>query len=337
VGKDAMGSKESLQEGLLPWRCLAIFKESQLQYNSGDMLGDGCVEDASEVVLRATQLPQDLRLHFGCSIANFLLDTQRRCMELEESGQVLLMPSEPPVVANVVSIARDELPGGRMSDWQRTWCTAQNVDLYIQSRPGNLPAAGKLLAKALQWREENREVLTGKRIPQWQGDMRVFALGHHGHPILMMSMASQPGRTKASDIIDHTAAVLEAALHAMCQGVDQFDVVLNCKGFALWKNLDPRPVAGVMEMLKHPYRNRLRLGLIVGAPKAFNTLWNMAKGMMAQATREKIHFVSRTELISTLTRSAGADAAAVVQQELASPAPSGSWRFPSELGGSLAE
>lgn len=234
-------------------------------------------------------------------------------------------------LAKTVAVAALEL-GGSLTQFQAEWCRPEVVRLYLRARKGNHALAGKILSQALKWREEHADILSGRRVPRWQGDMRVFARGEHGHPILLMRMESQPARAPPADVVDHTAAVLEAAVRAMGGDVASFDVVCDCYGFALWKNLDPRPVLATFEMLKHPYRNRLRHGFIVDAPRAFSAVWRVAQGAMAEATREKIKFVSRAELPKALARAAGEAAARKVEAELSVRADPSRWRFPSELG-----
>merc|ERR1740121_478027 len=170
-----------------------------------------------------------------------------------------------------------------MSLLQEAWCTPETVQIYVRARPGDLPESARLLAKALCWRQEHKDVLTGMRLPVWQGDMRVVARGVEGHPIIIMHMGSQPDRTDPKAIADHVAAVLEAAVTSACNGAQTFDAVCDCRGFQLQKNLDPRPLGAVFTMLKHPYRSRLRHGFVVDAPRAFGVLWKMARGIMAPA------------------------------------------------------
>eukprot|EP00913_Durusdinium_trenchii_P035999 g33681.t1 len=82
------------------------------------------------------------------------------------------------------------------------------------------------------------------------------------------------------------AVVLEAACTSTSCGAWGFDVVCDCRGFQLSKNLDPRPAVAAMEMLKHAYRGRLRHAFLVGAPSAFNALWRMVKGLLPKRTQD---------------------------------------------------
>lgn len=48
---------------------------------------------------------------------------------------------------------------------------------------GSQDSAVASLSTALCWRKKHRSVLTGARVPSWQGDMRVVARGESGHPV----------------------------------------------------------------------------------------------------------------------------------------------------------
>merc|ERR1712048_41435 len=93
-------------------------------------------------------------------------------------------------------------------------------------------------------------------------------------------------------------------------GENVVDVVCDLHGFRLSNNLDPRPTVATMEMLKHPFRNRLRTAYIVDAPVAFTGFWRVAKAAIKENTRRKIHFVSMPELLQRMQRD-GTDLAAV--------------------------
>lgn len=55
----------------------------------------------------------------------------------------------------------------------------------------------------------------------------------------------------------------------------QMDVVVDCHCFKLRYNLDPRMVVGIAELLRQPYRDRLRL---VGSDKNGEVKWGLGVG-----------------------------------------------------------
>merc|ERR1712080_16679 len=67
-----------------------------------------------------------------------------------------------------------------------------------------------------------------------------------------------------------------------------------------------------MEMVKHPYRDRLQLGLVVDSPLAFSAVWRLATPVMPQATCDKIQFVSARDVESHLSSLVGKSAAQIL-------------------------
>eukprot|EP00438_Fugacium_kawagutii_P000244 Skav212289 [mRNA] locus=scaffold732:454337:454987:- [translate_table: standard] len=214
-----------------------------------------------------------------------------------------------------------------MDEWLEKWCSKEVLIAF--EKASSKETAVKSLATALNWRQKHRAVLTGVKKPHWQGDMRVVARTQFGHPVIFMSMTHQPPAANSASIIEHMAAVLEAACKEMKNGTRGFDVVCDCRGFQLSKNLDPRPAVAAMEMLKHAYRGCLHRAFVVGAPSAFNGLWRILKGLLPKTTQEKVFFVSVKEARSEIEKCGST--AQVVVNLLDQPHDVSSCRFPSEL------
>jgi len=234
----------------------------------------------------------------------------------------------------VFATASSRLPNGEMTSWQRDWCTSDHLQIYLSARPGSIDKAADILASTLVWREAHRDVLSGARVPRWQGDMRVLTRSDRGYPVIYFCMANQVRFPSASATIEHMALVLESAVKAMRDDAITFDVVADIYGFNFLRNLDPRPTIGLMEMLKQPFRDRLRHGFIVDAPRAFSSLWNIAHPYMSTTTRKKIRFVSQSEAVRQLLELSGATSADVVKGVMEGNRAHGAvgpWRQPSEL------
>lgn len=215
-------------------------------------------------------------------------------------------------VQKVLEAAQERLPNCRLTNWQSRWCTHDNVSIYAKARPGDHAKAGEILAQTLLWREQQREVLSGERLPRWQGDMRVLVRSEAGHPVIYFSFRHTPRSQNAKDTVEHMACVLEAAVNSMTNGATTFDFVCDCVGFRMANSIDPRPTCALMEMLKNPYRARLRQGLIVDAPRAFSAIWRVGSGIISEATRRKIFFQSMDQAKEHLLLTAGAGAAEVI-------------------------
>ncbi|CAK9010405.1 Random slug protein 5 [Durusdinium trenchii] len=187
-----------------------------------------------------------------------------------------------------------------MSEWQKEWCTPFRVSLYLRGRNGDVMAAGKLVAKALEWRRQHWDLLTGQRTPIWQGDMRILCQGGSGHPLLYTSHRFQTQSYNQRDMVEHAAVVLETAVKMMPQHVHQLDAVLDLKHFQLRYNLDPRGVIGAGELLKYAFRDVLRSIMIVDAPAALSVLWSLVKPTLPEGTQRKVVFLPAEKALEFL-------------------------------------
>jgi hypothetical protein len=197
--------------------------------------------------------------------------------------------------------------------------------------------AAKILAEALQWREQHKDILSGSRIPVWQSDFRVLARAESGHPLIYMcyrhNLVPNPKL-----ILEHGAAVLEAAVHGMRGAAQQFDIVIDCYGFN-YTHLDPRALPPLMKMLAQPYRDRLRTVIFVGASSAFNVLYRVGCGLVSEKTRRKAMLASPDKAVAHIAQTGGGEAAQTLKDILAlnrrgtdcQPGEAMGRRMPSEL------
>lgn len=239
-----------------------------------------------------------------------------------------------------VEAARLQLPGASMSSWQRDWCTEATVDIYLSGRQGDTERAGDILARALAWRERFKDVLTGERVPNWQGDMRVLTRGASGRPIIYTCFRHQVPSASAVDLSQHTAAVFEAAVRLMMHGgATKMDVVADCHCFSLLNNLNVAPLLDFVEAIKNPYRDRLGHCWLVDAPVAMETTWRIVSPAIPVATRQKVRWISAAEVEGEVATTSGVEAGRAVVRAVAAnrgELPSGDalralWRFPSEV------
>jgi len=215
-----------------------------------------------------------------------------------------------------VRLAELLLPGGTLTQWQRSWCTPENVNRYYKGRGGNPAAAAAILAQALQWREEYRDVLSGEREPSWQVDFRVLARGDDGFPIiygcLRFSVPATPLNTR--HIVEHMAAVMEAANRARRQGAFGADHIYDLHGFRLTDNLNPAPLLALVKMVSQAYRDGLRRAILVDAPCSFTLFWRVAAPLLSENTRKKVCFVSREAAVELVACESGPQASTIVDR-----------------------
>jgi len=254
--------------------------------------------------------------------------------QVGSSGGVDPAAAESDATVNVIKTASSMLPNLKMTASQLAWCTPDHVKIYLRARDGDIRKAAEILAKTLLWRERYKDVLLGLRLPCWQGDMRILTRSDSGHPLIYFCMINQRRFPASTATIEHMALVLEAAVQAMRNEATTFDFVADMHGFRLMSNLDPRPTISLMEMLRQPFRDRLRTGIIVDAPKSFAALWNIAYPLVSETTRKKIRFCTHSEAVRQLIDIVGTGPGQVVQDVMAGNRTNSfsvPWRQPSEL------
>jgi len=237
-------------------------------------------------------------------------------------------------LARVVRIAETMLPSRKLSPWQLGCCTPEHVRIYLDARADDAEKAAELLALTLQWREAHKDLLTGDRIPRWTGDTRVLARSRDGHPLVYVCFRNQARFPSWRDAIDHIIGVLEAAVGAMRGDAATLDAVVDCHGFRLSSNLDPRSAVGTIAAMKHPYRGRLRYGFIADAPRAFDWMWSLAVPHLPPSSRDKFTFAPRAEVVRQLAERVDPEVGQAVDAAMAAnraAVPGTSWRVPSEL------
>lgn len=217
-------------------------------------------------------------------------------------------------VAAVLEATRALLPNQHMSAWQRDWCTPETVRIYLRGRDGNVAKAAEILAQALKWREENKEILSGARVPEWQSDFRVLTRGTDGIPLIYMCYQHQV-TPNVKKICEHGAVVLEAAVRSLPKGVEQFDVFIDIFGFSA-RHLDARALFGLMKMIQQPYRDRLRTGYLIDAPRAFSSVYALGSKLVNEKTRKKGVFVTPEEAVAHVLATGGAVASEKLQEAI---------------------
>mmetsp|Transcript_54227 Transcript_54227/g.136983 ORF Transcript_54227/g.136983 Transcript_54227/m.136983 type:complete len:367 (-) Transcript_54227:151-1251(-) len=237
---------------------------------------------------------------------------ERRKMPVSKKTPVSKDVSPPvdivdPKIQAVIEQVRLCLPDRKMTQWQLSWCSPEIVQVYLKGRKGDVLAASKILAEALQWREQYKDILSGSRVPVWQSDFRILARAETGHPIIYLCYRHQMF-PNVQAIVEHGAYVLEAAVHSMRGDARQFDIIIDCYGFN-HTHLDPRPIVPLMKMIQQPYRDRLRTAIFVGAPSAFNLLYRVGSRLVNENTRRKAMFASPEEAVAHVAKTGGGEAA----------------------------
>lgn len=209
--------------------------------------------------------------------------------------------------------ATEEIMGG-LTAWQRSFCSLQVLRIFLRGRKGDTFAAAEILAKSLIWREQYKEVLSGAKCPKWQGDFRVLAQSEDGHPLLYLCCRHQHCAFNVTDTLEHVAVVLETAVKSMPSSVQQMDVVVDCHCFKLRYNLDPRMLVGIAELLRQPYRDRLRLVMMVDAPMMIQPAWRIVYPLLPPATQRKFRFLNADEAVCIVEELQGSNSALSLQQ-----------------------
>lgn len=219
-------------------------------------------------------------------------------------------------LALVLRKAANILQGGRLSEWEMQWCTPMTVQMHLDARKGDVDKASEILAEALRQRDEFRDVLTFTRQPAWQSDLRVLARGEDGHTCVYFCLKNQVERPSARASLEHIALVLEVAVKQLQQHATTFDVVCDCHGLKISRNLDPRVALGFASLLKHAFRDRLRFGLVVDAGPFFGSLWRVFSPVLPAKTKDKIVMASGSEALLKLSEVAGRSVADAVAEQM---------------------
>jgi len=218
--------------------------------------------------------------------------------------------------ASVLQKVAGSLQARQLTEWQRQWCTPQTVQMHLDARKGDLEKASEILAEALRQREEFKDVLSFARQPVWQSDFRVLARGTDGHTCAYFCLRNQVDRPSARDALEHIALVLEVAVKQLQQHATTFDVVCDCHGLKLSRNLDPRVALGFASLLKHAFRDRLRLGVVIDAGMVFGSLWRVFAPALPAKTKDKIVISSSTAALQKLNEVAGKSVADAVAEQM---------------------
>eukprot|EP00439_Symbiodinium_sp_Y106_P084471 s498_g25.t2 len=211
-----------------------------------------------------------------------------------------------------VAAAAADILGG-LSDWQRSWCTEEVVSIYERGRPGDVPAAGQLLAKALRWRQQHEDILVGNRQPKWVHDCRVLTHGDEGHPLVYVCMRHQTTFCNSNDV-EHFAVVMEAAVKEMSPTAQQVDWIMDFHGADFRNHLDPRVMISIGEMMQQPYRDRLPSVILVDFPFILRPMMNIALPFLPVKTRNKVYRLSADAAVDQIKEFQGHRAAQIVQQ-----------------------
>jgi len=215
----------------------------------------------------------------------------------------------------VLAVAREHLEG-ELTPAQAAWCSPDRIAIYLRARQGDVQRAGEILAQALQVRHEKEDILTGRRTPCWVGDLRVLSRSEDGHPLIYTCFANQVHGCASSDLEDHVAAVFESAMCSTRHGARQTDIVVDCHGFRLSANLDPRPARRVVGMLKNPFRDCLHTVVILDAPPTFVALYNAAKSAVSPELLDRVVFLPGEEAEAFLAEHMDGAVAAKVQEAM---------------------
>jgi len=249
------------------------------------------------------EVDRDLERHtLGSSGRDLQAITMNSPLEVESS-----------LVQLVVEGAARRLENRRLTDFQRQFCTPENVKRYLDARDGRVSDASEILADALKMREEAKDVLTFVKEPKWSSDFRVLARGEDGHTCAYFCMRSQPSYTSPQMALDSIFQVLEVAVKQLANGATTFDIICDWHGFQLRKNLDVRVAMAFARVLKNPYRDRLRMGIVVDPGFMFTRFWKAFAPGLPKKTREKIVMASREEALSKLSQLGPSVATAVEQ------------------------
>lgn len=183
---------------------------------------------------------------------------------------------------------------GRASD---PYCDRACLVRFLRARDWKVPAAEKLLSESLAWRQSFAVTAIDPRtLDKESSTGKIYLHGHDrsGRPVMYQKPRNQNSKDYVLQV-QQVAYFLEREMNCMdlSRGVEQHVLLIDFKGYSIFNAPPMSQAKEVLHILMNQYPERLGNAFMVDAPFLFNALWSMVKPFLPQATRDKIHFVSR--------------------------------------------
>jgi hypothetical protein len=201
---------------------------------------------------------------------------------------------------------KSEMP--ELQSQELNWLSKDILEIYVNARP-TLDKRVGILKDALQWRIQNRELLSNLVCPRCSKnplshDARCFGVDEEGD-LVFMNCFALPRDLNPDGIAEHMTCLFESALKKYPRA-KQWTWIIDMHGFGVG-NLDPRTSIKLLHLLQVAYRGRLKRCVVLDAPLMFSGLWSVVQPFIAERTAKSIAFKTwpdfQEELVETLGKS----------------------------------
>lgn len=189
-----------------------------------------------------------------------------------------------------------ELAGAPATDAQRAFLTSTTLRHYVD------PPKVKHLVNALARRGKQKALLRGDDV-YLAGSLRVVGFDKDGSSILSWETATQ--RASFASYIPQFEYMFWTALDLNRPGATGVIVISSYTNgyFNPLQFMNPAPVLALAEMVEGQYRRRLKAGIMVGMPRAFDWLFKLLLKAVKEETRNKLAICKDEEEVIELLRS----------------------------------
>ena len=238
---------------------------------------------------------------------------------------VLLVPLSPEDKAARVAELRARVCSLLTSEEAKRFCTDATLERFNRACDNNVDKAEEFLRRTLAWREAKRP---------WEAACVSCAASPRAHslrcvgwttaadaarrPVLFHSFSQAEGRHNAAQNALHLMRLLEEMTRRMDAASPPDETwcwVFDFFGYSLWDNNPATVLACTSFLPMHP--NRLFKVVLLDAPAAFSTVWNVASGYLSPITQAKVVFSTLPELRQTIHGWAGEEMTAWLEAEAA--------------------
>lgn len=164
----------------------------------------------------------------------------------------------------------------------------------------------KMLLDSLKWRREYKpEEIEGEKLSLEASTGKMFRRGFDsiGRPAIYMT----PSRENSTDYVKNVQLLvytIEQAIASMGENVEQMVWVID---FGEYSNRHATPLSvarEILDILSNQYPERLGAALLISAPFIFSVFFTAVKPFIHPVTRQKIHFVGKSnqEQVDSLSK-----------------------------------
>ncbi|CAN8306493.1 unnamed protein product [Cochlearia groenlandica] len=175
---------------------------------------------------------------------------------------------------------------------------------FLRARDLDIEKASTLFLKYLTWKRSfiPKDFIPESEVANELSNKKVFMQGHDksGRPIVIVfGSKHNPSKGNPEEFKRFVVYTLEKICARMPRGEEKFTTIGDLQGWG-YSNCDIRGYLAALNILQDCYPERLGKLLIVNAPYVFMTAWKIIYPFIDTNTKQKIVFVEKKKLTTTL-------------------------------------